>query len=80
MYNPPAECPLCGREGFDYSDEMAEHLLEEHEPDAMADRLAELARDLPYHRDVECQACGCCGARPGDHPLCRDCESGVSGV
>ncbi|WP_144316947.1 hypothetical protein [Streptomyces sp. sk226] len=32
------------------------------------------APDLPYHRAVEYEKCGTYGARPGDHPLCADCE------
>ncbi|MFI9463806.1 hypothetical protein [Streptomyces xiamenensis] len=55
--------------------ELHEHLEDEHERDELIDCLVQLAPDLPYHRDVECEMCGACGARPGDHPLCESCET-----
>jgi hypothetical protein len=66
---PITDCPTA-MTGFD----LYEHLEDEHDPDELVTRLVELARDLPYHCDVECQKCGTHGARPGDHPLCEACE------
>lgn len=76
FYDRPAACPIdaCPADDFDDTGQMHDHLLREHRPEELADRLAELARDIPFHRKVECQACGCFGARPSDHPLCRDCD------
>lgn len=76
-YDPPAACPVkdCAAEGFEDIYSLENHLLAQHTPDELAIRLAELARNLPYHHEIACQACGAYGARPGDHPLCRTCDN-----
>lgn len=76
-YDPdePLRCPItdCPTRATEY--ELYGHLEDEHDPSELASRLVDLAPDLPYHRDVECQVCQSGGARPGDHPLCESCES-----
>lgn len=80
MYlDAPLACPLphCDTEEFEHADDLRDHLLHAHEPEAVAERLAAVAADIPYHRHVDCQRCGTTGARPGDHPLCCGCETAM---
>ncbi|MCM2394373.1 hypothetical protein [Streptomyces albipurpureus] len=73
----PLVCPItdCPETVTEFA--MYGHLEDEHDPAELITRLVELAPDLPYHRSVECQKCGTSGARPGDHPLCAECEREV---
>ncbi|MGW1661032.1 hypothetical protein [Streptomyces microflavus] len=76
-WDGPLRCPIadCPAEADEI--DLYDHLADEHERSELVTRLVDLAPDLPYHRSVECEKCGTYGARPGDHPLCADCEAEI---
>lgn len=74
-------CPIgdCPEELYADHDLKA-HLQDDHEPWEIRQAVVELTKAVASAKaHTECQACGCYGATPADHPLCDDCKEGISG-